>query len=206
MGNEAKCAVEFDGTAGEAKVLLETDELIVRAPFRLKIPFAEMKKVEADKTHLRLRWSSHELSVAIGGEAQKWAEKIRNPKSLADKLGIKAGQRISVAGELEKSFTADLAARGADVSTRLRSESDVIFLAIERREELDRLVGIVASLREDGALWVVRPKGTPAISESEVMAAGKRAGLVDVKVARFSPTHTAEKFVIPVPNRAKRHK
>ena len=30
------------------------------------------------------------------------------------------------------------------------------------------------------------------------MAAGKRAGLVDVKVVSFSETLTAEKFVIPV--------
>lgn len=33
------------------------------------------------------------------------------------------------------------------------------------------------------------------------MAAGKAAGLVDVKVVSFSPTHTAEKFVIPVKDR-----
>jgi hypothetical protein len=43
----------------------------------------------------------------------------------------------------------------------------------------------------------IRPKGSPAISESEVMASGKDAGLVDVKVVSFSATHTAEKFVIP---------
>ncbi len=53
------------------------------------------------------------------------------------------------------------------------------------------------SLKPDGALWVIRPKGSAAISESEVMSAGKRAGLVDVKVVSFSATHTAEKFVIP---------
>jgi len=33
------------------------------------------------------------------------------------------------------------------------------------------------------------------------MAAGKHAGLVDVKVVSFSDTHTAEKFVIPVAKR-----
>jgi hypothetical protein len=44
----------------------------------------------------------------------------------------------------------------------------------------------------------VRPKGSKAITEAETMAAGKRAGLVDVKVVSFSETHTAEKFVIPV--------
>jgi hypothetical protein len=34
-----------------------------------------------------------------------------------------------------------------------------------------------------------------------VMAAGKAAGLVDVKVVGFSSTHTAQKFVIPLKNR-----
>jgi hypothetical protein len=33
------------------------------------------------------------------------------------------------------------------------------------------------------------------------MHGGKSAGLVDVKVVRFSRTHTAEKFVIPVTRR-----
>ena len=36
------------------------------------------------------------------------------------------------------------------------------------------------------------------------MAAGKAAGLVDVKVVAFSATHTAEKFVIPVAKRRDR--
>ena len=57
--------------------------------------------------------------------------------------------------------------------------------------------GLTLFGRAEGALWVIRPKGSPAITEAEVMAAGKRAGLVDVKVASFSGTHTAEKFVIP---------
>ena len=35
------------------------------------------------------------------------------------------------------------------------------------------------------------------VSESEVRTAGRAAGLIDVKVVRFSDTHTADKFVIP---------
>jgi len=57
------------------------------------------------------------------------------------------------------------------------------------------------SLQPAGAIWVVRPKGTPAIKDVDVIAAGKAAGLVDVKVAAFSSTHTAEKLVIPVARR-----
>ena len=47
-------------------------------------------------------------------------------------------------------------------------------------------------------------RGRPEISERAVMAAGKAAGLVDVKAVSFSPTHTAEKFVIPVRQRRSR--
>ena len=201
MGNEAKCVVEYDGEMNEAKVLLETDELIVRSPFRLRIPFAEMKKIEADDEQLRIRWQSHELGLTIGREAKKWAEKIRHPKSLTDKLGIKAGQKISIAGKLDKEFIEELQEHGADTAARVRKGSDIIFFTIDRREELDRMVGIIDSLSENGAIWVIRPRGTSAISDTDVMAVARRAGLVDVKVARFSATHTAEKFVIPVANR-----
>lgn len=86
--------------------------------------------------------------------------------------------------------------RGAGVGKRLRRDSDIIFVAVERREELDRMVGMIVSLAPDGALWVIRPKGSNAISEREVMDTGRAAGFVDVKVARLSDTHTAEKFVI----------
>jgi hypothetical protein len=44
---------------------------------------------------------------------------------------------------------------------------------------------------------VIRPKGVTQITEADVLTAGKAAGLVDTKVARFSDTHTAEKLVIP---------
>jgi hypothetical protein len=201
MGNEATCIVDYDGESAEAKVLLETDELIVRAPFRLKVPFSEMKKIDADDERLLVRWSSHQLSLPIGREARKWAGKIRNPKPLAEKLGIKAGQKISILGKLEKGFIEELQQRGADLSTRARRESDIIFLAIESRKQLDRLVGIRESMAADGAIWVIRPKGSDAISESDVMAAARASGLVDVKVARFSATHTAEKLVIRVNDR-----
>ena len=51
------------------------------------------------------------------------------------------------------------------------------------------------------ALWIVYPKGQKHIAENDVLAAGRKIGLKDVKVIGFSPTHTALKFVIPVANR-----
>src|SRR4029079_16300633 len=41
------------------------------------------------------------------------------------------------------------------------------------------------------------PKGRPEVSERAVMAAGKAAGLVDVKVVGFLPTPTGGEFGAP---------
>ena len=81
---------------------------------------------------------------------------------------------------------------------RVAKASHAIFLGATKEAELGRIGKLKASLRPDGALWVIRPKGRPEISEMAVMRAGQAAGLVDVKVVSFSATHTAEKLVIPV--------
>ena len=57
------------------------------------------------------------------------------------------------------------------------------------------------SLKGAAALWMVYPKGQKQLTENDVIAAGRKSGLKDVKVVGFSPTHTALKFVIPVENR-----
>jgi hypothetical protein len=51
------------------------------------------------------------------------------------------------------------------------------------------------------ALWIVFPKGQKHITEDDVLAAGRKAGLKDVKVVGFSSTHTALKVVIPLSKR-----
>ena len=58
-----------------------------------------------------------------------------------------------------------------------------------------------AQIVPNGAIWTLRTKGQRAVTEADTMAAGKAAGLVDVKVVSFSETMTAEKFVIPVARR-----
>jgi len=85
---------------------------------------------------------------------------------------------------------------------RAKRNSDAIFLGVTRAAHLQRIDGLKAFMKPDGALWIIRPKGRAEISESATMAAGKAAGLVDVKVVSFSPTHTAERFVIPVKSRS----
>jgi hypothetical protein len=124
-------------------------------------------------------------------------------RPLLDKLGVKPGARVSLVGLREPWFEAELATRTGDVHVgRAAKGSDLIFVFVGAREDLDRaLAHLEDSLKRDGAIWVIRPKGTPDIKEVDVIDAGKRAGLVDNKIASFSDTLSAMRLVIPLARR-----
>ena len=202
MGAEAKCTLTVGGKKTDGKALLETDELIFRGgDLRLAIPYKNILRVDTKDGTLRVTSTTGVVQFDLGDAAAAWAEKIRNPPTRIDKLGIKAGQRVLLVGLRDASLREEIVTRGAVVLSRGTEEADAIFMAADDRSVLERLSTLQQFLKRDGAIWVVRPKGSPDITEAEVMKAGKAAGLVDVKVVRFSETHTAEKFVIPVAKR-----
>lgn len=200
MGAEASCRLTFGRTKATGKALLETDQLIFRGrEFRLAIPYKQISSVNAKDGTLRVTCPDGTAKFAIGAAAEKWAEKIRKPASRVDKLGVKNGQRICMVGLDDPKLRSELESQGASlVAVRTARDLDAIFYAAANRSALGTLKALASHLKPNGALWVIRPKGHPDISEMDVMKAGKAAGLVDVKVVRFSDTHTAEKFVIPV--------
>ena len=122
-------------------------------------------------------------------------------KPLLDKLGVKPGSRVSLLGVADGWFRDLLEERRADVSTRRRKNSDLLFVAIEEPEDLPKLAGLEPSMARNGAAWVVFPKGRKDLREADLIANGVAAGLVDNKVVRFSDTHTALRFVIPLARR-----
>ncbi len=153
---------------------------------------------------LIVTFGTRTADFAIGAAAEKWAKRITNPPSRLDKLGVKPGMAVAVLGVSDPTFANELAAR---TTTKARATLprdartlDMIFYGASHRDALalERLTPLIAAIKPDGAIWIVRPKGRPEITEAETMAAGKRAGLVDVKVVSFSDTLTGEKFVIPL--------
>jgi hypothetical protein len=202
MGAEAKCTLKFGRTRAEGKALLETDALMFRGgDVRLSVPYKQISAIEAKSGSLHVTFPDGVAVFAVGDVASKWLDKIRNPPSRLDKLGVKPSHLVLVVGLRDPAFTRELEAGGAAVSTRASAPADIIFYAADSRVALDQLGPLQKHLKRDGAIWVIRPKGVSTITEADVMKAGKAAGLVDVKVARFSDTHTAEKFVIPVAKR-----
>ncbi len=203
MGAEATCNGKFNGKRVSGKARLEMDTLQFRASeLRLSIPFSEMRRIDGDRGSLVVECSQGTLSLALGAAAAKWAAKIQNPPSRLDKIGVKPEWRASALGVDDREFLKEIGDRVAQLSVgRVLDDSDAIFFGATDAVQLSRLATLKRSLKPAGALWVIRPKGRKEISEQSVMVAGKAAGLVDVKVVSFSPTHTAEKFVIPVKNR-----
>src|SRR2546425_202212 len=181
MGQEASCKLRFGKKVFQGKALLETDDLIFRGPdLRLKIPFRKMSAIKADDGWLRVSFPEGVAAFALGEAAATWAEKIRNPKSLIEKLGVKSGSRVSVLGVADSDFRRDLESRTTDISgAKAAKDSDVIFFAAWRNADLDQLGILQKFLKRDGAIWVVYPKGQKDITEGGVLAAGKRAGVVD---------------------------
>lgn len=203
MGSEAQCTVQFEGKRSDGKAQLESDHLLFRGSFRLHIPHTSISKIDADAGTLRITFPGGVAHFELGATAVKWADKIRNPRSLLDKLGVKAGMRVAVLGLDDASFLDQLSERTDDVSRRQpKKGTDIIFFGAHGLGDLARLEKLRAYLTPAGAIWVVHTKGKgAAFKDVDVFAAAKRAGLVDVKVASVSPTHTAEKLVVPVKDR-----
>ncbi|WDT75763.1 MAG: DUF3052 family protein [Candidatus Manganitrophus sp.] len=202
MGLEAQCAVVFSGRSSKGKALLETDTLLFRGDFRLEISFRTIQSLVVEDRVLKVTFPEGVALFQLGLQAEKWAEKIRNPKGLIDKLGVKTDSIVSVLKVQEESFRKELQDRAKEISEdKAKKGSDLVFLGVETLSDLKKLKTLVKAIKREGAIWTISPKGKTGIPESEILSAAKEAGLVAVKVARFSETHTANKFVIPVARR-----
>lgn len=201
MGREATCRARFGRRTDQGKVLLESDHLLFRGDDRVKIMFKDVSGVRVAKGWLTLQQTGGSASFELGSRAERWAARIVDPPSLLDKLGVKPNMRVTVPSGFDQSFSDDLVKRGVDLSRRLRKDSDIVFVMARSRHDLSKITKASAAIVPAGAIWVVYPKGRKELTENDVLAAGRVSGLTDNKVASFSATDTALRFVIPVARR-----
>ncbi len=205
MGQEVKTTLRFDGRIHEGVALLETDSLIFRGPISLTVPFSEIFGVEASGGWLDLKTSRGLLLLELGPKAETWAEKIKNPKAMVEKLGVDADKRIAVVGKLDPDVRSDIEATGAKVAKGARGKDyDMVFFAVERKDDLEKLAPLRESIKSDGAIWIVYPKGREELRERDVLIAGRTLQLTDNKQVKVSEVLTAVRFVIPAAQRKKK--
>ena len=198
MGQEVLCRVTVGDRVSDGKAYLESSELLFRGEFRLKIALSDLQAVTAEHGVLTLDYPEGTAYFELGPKAEQWASKIRNPKGLLDKLGIKAGSRVAVIDIEDADFRRQLVGRSVAASGEEGiGDAEVIVLGADQRSGLDRLPTVQACMQPNAAVWIVSPRGWADMKDVDVIAAGRAAGLVDTKVCRFSATHTALRFVVP---------
>lgn len=130
------------------------------------------------------------------------AERDYSHRSLLDKLGVKAGQRILILEILDSSFLNEIKPFAPSFEEKKPAgDLDLVFFGAEAKDSLKQIARLRKFIVKNGGIWVVYPKGKRHIREIDVIAAGKSAGLTDNKVCSFSVTHTALRFVIPLAQR-----
>jgi hypothetical protein len=201
MGLEATCRVQHGGRADTGRAQLETESLRFKgASFRLSIPLRTIEKLNVRGGRLEVAFGADTAVFHLGDAAARWAEKIRNPPSVLDKLGVKPDMVVALVGQSDPALAAEIRARTSKVG-KPRAGTEMVFLFATKGGDLARLGTLRASLVPHGAIWVVWPKGRPELKEDHVREAARGAGLVDVKVASVSAALSGLKLMIP---RAKR--
>lgn len=102
-------------------------------------------------------------------------------------------------------FVSLLRSRTSDiVQGRPRKPVDIVFIGARELGDLKRLKDVKSWIEPNGAIWVVRPKGgRSTLRETDLIEAGLAAGLVDNKIASFSDTQGAMRFVFRLRDRPK---
>lgn len=198
MGREIRCMAEVGDWVGQGRLLLETDELIFRGAQRTVVPRASIRGARAQDGWLIVDHQHGSARFDLGDLAESWARAITNPRTRIDKLDVKPTSRAAVIGVTDEEFLAELRERAAAVEVSDAVENvDLIFYAIDDVLDLERLPALRERIVPAGALWLIHPRGDPELKHEPIVAAAKRAGLIDTKTARFSETHTALKLVVP---------
>jgi len=148
---------------------------------------------------LRLQTAEGLAVFHLGAAAEKWCEKILHPKSRIEKLGVKPGAKVSLLGDFAPDFLDEL---GKLTQVREQEQSCTRFRMHLFRYGFEGRPRCFAenlqiNERRRPRFGSSIPKAKSTSPKTMFSAAGRKAGLKDVKVVGFSAAHTALKFVIP---------
>src|SRR5262245_259479 len=99
MGQEVKGKARIEGNEVEGRLYLESDQLLFRGGGRrLAIAVKDVRSARANGGTLVLTLGRKKHEFVIGSQAQRWAERISNPRTLVQKLGVKPDSAVAYVG------------------------------------------------------------------------------------------------------------
>ncbi len=124
-------------------------------------------------------------------------------RPLLDKLGVKPGSKVAVVDLDDPGFLELVRGRTKDIVLgKPATACDLVFMGASEHRDLARLKEMKSWIEPNGAIWVIRRKGAGSpLRDTDLINAGLAAGLVDNKIASFSETHGAMRFVFRLRDR-----
>jgi hypothetical protein len=103
----------------------------------------------------------------------------------------------------DPSFVELLRQRTSDITDgKPATPCDLVLMGANTARDLQRLKRLKTWIEPNGAIWVIRQKGSGSpLRDTDLIEAGLAAGLVDNKIASFSDTHGAMRFVFRLRDR-----
>lgn len=195
MGLEASCLIRRDGNEWVGKAHCGDGEISVAGDLGFRWKWSELDQVESTAEGLLITRRGEMVELVLGTDAAKWAHAIKNQKSRLDKLGLKPGHAYQAWGDFDVAFPIEIEERAGAAGTE---PLDVVFVRLNEANDLDQLLRARSTIKKNGMIWAVWPKGRKEFREDDIRIFALENGLVDVKVASFSPILSALKLVIPV--------
>lgn len=197
MGREAACMVTVDGRCVEARALLESDAIVLRGSYPLRLARSDILSAQVQGEKLVVTTSRQVTALTLGvAEAARWAATLANPRTRLEKLGIRPGSEVFISAVDDPEIDNELFSIGA--RSVGADKAAVLLIGIAARDDLAKIATWARVMPQMAHLWILRPKGrAAAISEAEVMAAGRAVGLSLSKTLSFSDHLTGERFTWP---------
>lgn len=190
MGREASAQCSWQGQSGQAKVVLESREIILRGEVKARIARGAVRGFAVEGDALVIDTAQGALTAELGAkEAGKWLAALSKPQpTLAGKLGIGHASKALVLGDHDD---ADLA-EALEGHTAGRAEVAAVVVAIiGGTADLDKAIAAAG----DKHIWCVYPKGKAvAFGDMAIRTHLRERGFMDNKTCAVSERLTATRY------------
>lgn len=158
--------------------------------FFVHIRLDEVRRVTADASTGLMTVATidgQDVIFELGPLATAWKQLIDERPSLLHRLHVERGARVDLVGVDDDALSASLERGGVAIDA---GAVDALFVGAEHRADLARLPSLLPRLRPGGVIWLVVADGT-GVSNEEIAAAARSAGLVDGATVELSPGRLA---------------
>jgi hypothetical protein len=194
MGLEAHCPATLGRHNGACTAYLEAHEIKLSGAISAKLKLTELADLRGVDGCLTGTWRAQPFVLELGAPATaRWLQRIRSPKTLAQKIGLKEDGSTGVHvlwphGEVD-AFLAENPSKQTPLI-----HAGLVFAVVDSAGDFAQL-STRLPLAGHAALWLLRRKGKQAqVKESEIMSLLAEHGYKPTKTTAWSDVWGADRY------------